>query len=442
MNIWRVAVLIGVVWGAFSFTHDSSSRVYHVINIDKIGPEELDRLKQNQAFEWWTELDDQMLVLSEEYVLDLNQSYQTLPVVPKPERLYLVRNGHSRDLNGLDADILASGGKSSVIQSRSDKVPDLSCLQKDKGSNMPHSHAGLFIFEPNRVLVKQSKNSYRIQKKKLWNQDAPINLEALDVERWLDATTKLSSFHRNTKGEGIIDARNWLVDELGKLPGVEVSLQEFSVGNTMSYNVIAKLVGSQRPDEWYVVGGHYDSTSEDPLIRAPGAEDNASGSAGVLEMARVFAENPPAATVFFIFFSGEEQNLYGSKAHVERLIEEGDADKLKGVINMDMIGYAKGDTLGVLLETEEVATELMQLLEDSAAEFTDMEVSTTFNAWGSDHVPYLRKQIPAVLTIDRDWSGYPSYHKTTDTIEKVRPDMAAEILKMNVAALSQLAGLK
>jgi len=440
MSFWRIVALAGVVFCVVSFSKNKSSKTYHIVDIDKIGPIELERVKSNPQIEWWSEVDSKMLVLSSFSVLNIEQSYQSLNIKPVIERLYLVRNGHSSSLANMDVDTIISGGKVAVVQARSDKVPEVKCLYNIVDGVQPHSHAGVFIFESNKVLVKQVKNSFKSRKKFTWKSSVLGNLDSLDGERWFQANEKLASFHRNTHGTSIKLAREWLTQQLSQLPNMEVSLQEFKLGSTSTYNIIGKLTGSERPEDWYVVGGHYDSISQLGTSIAPGAEDNASGSAGVLEIARVFSEHPPAATMLFILFSGEEQGLYGSKAHVGKIAADGELSKLKAVINMDMIGYTKSETLGVLLETEEVATDLMESLKASAEEFTDLEVSTTFNAWGSDHVPYLRKQVPAVLTIDRDWGAYPAYHKDTDIIENVVPEMGIEILKMNIATLSQLAG--
>ena len=78
------------------------------------------------------------------------------------------------------------------------------------------------------------------------------------------------------------------------------------------------MQGRIRPDDRFVVGAHYDSISGNPFD-APGAEDNASGCAGVLEIARIFAANPPEATIHFVCYAGEEQGLHGSTAHVADL---------------------------------------------------------------------------------------------------------------------------
>jgi Zn-dependent M28 family amino/carboxypeptidase len=122
------------------------------------------------------------------------------------------------------------------------------------------------------------------------------------------------------------------------------------VGGTVAYNVIATLTGTTRPDDWYIVGGHYDSISEAPLTAAPGAEDNASGCAGVLELARVLTAAPPEGTVLFICYAGEEQGLLGSEDHVADLLASGNASKVQAMLDLDMIAYTADGDLDCLLE--------------------------------------------------------------------------------------------
>jgi hypothetical protein len=61
---------------------------------------------------------------------------------------------------------------------------------------------------------------------------------------------------------------------------------------------------------------------------------------------------------------------------------------------------------------------------------------TSYNPWGSDHVPFINQGISSILTIDHDWSDYPSYHRTGDTIDKVSREMGTAILQMNAGALA------
>ena len=162
----------------------------------------------------------------------------------------------------------------------------------------------------------------------------------MESERWFEDVEYLASLNRHSFNGEIETARDWFAAELEE-QGLEVRLQEFELSGRTLHNVIAKVTRTSRPDEVYIVGGHYDSTSENSRVAAPGAEDNGTGAAGVLEMARIFAAEPPEATIYFIGFSGEEQGLHGSKAHVTELLSAGTAEMVKGVINMDMIGYSQ-----------------------------------------------------------------------------------------------------
>jgi aminopeptidase-like protein len=64
----------------------------------------------------------------------------------------------------------------------------------------------------------------------------------------------------------------------------------------------------------------------------------------------------------------------------------------------------------------------------------------SYDAWGSDHVPYLDHGLQAVLAIENDYGSYPHYHRTTDTPDHLTTDMAIETLKMNIAVIAHLAG--
>jgi hypothetical protein len=103
------------------------------------------------------------------------------------------------------------------------------------------------------------------------------------------------------------------------------------------FNVIGIKKGSLKPDTYYLVGAHYDSISGNPCVRAPGANDNASGVAGVLELARVFSQVETEASIIFAAFSGEEEGMVGSNGYVRSLVESGLNTQLKGFIILDMI---------------------------------------------------------------------------------------------------------
>jgi hypothetical protein len=156
---------------------------------------------------------------------------------------------------------------------------------------------------------------------------------------------------------GIGAARDWLYRELQRSAAVSggrmsVELQSYLQGPaeripqpTTITNVVATLRGSQpeSADRVYVVSGHYDSRCSDPLdaiCDAPGANDDASGVAAVLELARVMATRRFDATVVFMAVAGEEQGLFGSTYYAEQAKQAG--VNIDGMFTNDIIGSSIG----------------------------------------------------------------------------------------------------
>jgi hypothetical protein len=144
--------------------------------------------------------------------------------------------------------------------------------------------------------------------------------------------------------------------------------------------------------------------------------------------------------VLFICYSGEEQGLYGSERHASSLVNTGDNAKVRAVFTMDMIGYTGDTDLDCLLETSSLGQFMIDALSENAAQYTTLRIVTSLNPWGSDHVPYLNRSMPALLTIENDYGSYPHYHRTTDTANNITLEMGNQILRMNVATLAEMAG--
>lgn len=150
---------------------------------------------------------------------------------------------------------------------------------------------------------------------------------------------------------GIGAARDWIRDQLKAYAATSggrmtVAVQSFlqpagpriPKPTTIS-NVVATLRGTSSPDRVYLVSGHYDSRVTDVLDAvsdAPGADDDASGVAAVLELARVFASRPTEATVMFVAYAGEEQGLFGSAFMAQQLKATG--TDVQGMFSNDIIG--------------------------------------------------------------------------------------------------------
>jgi hypothetical protein len=349
-----------------------------------------------------------------------------------PSRLWVVRGFDAVDLAQMDLKLIVGRPQFGLVLAPDD-------LEIGFGGPSARHARGLVPARINTVLVRQAANRPP-RPERSFAPDVQVIVDEVDGDRWFSDVETLATFNRYTHGPGILQARDWLVQQFQGLSGLQVETQSFSVDGTPAYNVIATMAGTARPDDWIIVGGHYDAVSEDPYTATPGAEDNASGCAGVVEAARVLSGVPSEASVIFICYSGEEQGLHGSEAHVDALQASNQLWKVQAMVDMDMIGYTEDPDLDCLLETEEFAESLLDLLADAASQFTDLRIETTFYAWGSDHVPYLEAGLPAILTIENDWSSYPYYHTTNDLPHHLTVAMGEEIIKMNVAAVAAMAG--
>jgi len=165
---------------------------------------------------------------------------------------------------------------------------------------------------------------------------------------------------------------------------------------------------------------------------APGADDNGSGSAGLLEMARILADFDGRHDLRFILFGGEEQGLFGSRRYVGTL-STAERARIQAVVNMDMIGSLNSSTRSVLLEGAPVARRVMDGLTRAAATYTALTVERSLNPFASDHVPFIDAGVAAVLTIEGADNANTAIHSERDTLDEITYDFALEILRMIVA---------
>jgi hypothetical protein len=217
--------------------------------------------------------------------------------------------------------------------------------------------------------------------------------------------------------------------------GYRVTFQAVSVAGKSSRNVIADKRGrAPGPRGVVVVTAHLDSINltGGAAAAAPGADDNGSGAAGLLEMARVLATYQGAHDLRFILFGGEEQGLFGSRRYVASLAAK-EKRRIRGVLNMDMIGSLNSQRRTVLLEGAPLAQSVMDELAAAAATYTTLLVERSLNPFASDHVPFIEAGIPAILTIEGADNANSRIHSSRDTLAHIDYGLALEILRMNVA---------
>lgn len=415
--------------------------VYARIDLRGLDHNEREALKAG-PFVWWQELDDVLLVRSNVTKLpELRRCHavEVLPMKVNDAQLVTVSASHGLEQDEVRGVMLAEGGRRAIFSLfEGYRGDDLLAPHGD----MQEKHAcGVDVspFVPNQVLSQMVVGQPMGLGKRAGTD---VVVDAIDATRWLCDVAHLATYDRETGEEDLTEAGTWLFDEFSALPDMAVSKQEFSFAGHDVFNVVARLEGQSNPDDIYIIGAHYDAiASRDGGGLAPGAEDNASGTAAVLEMARIFSVHRPQATLIFVCYSVEEQGLVGSAVHAQSIVDSEEMSQVKAVFTFDMIGFSEDSDLDVLIEGSNNAAFMIDALAQAAATYTDLRVVTSFNPFGSDHVPYINRGMPAVLSIQNDWSSYPGYHRSSDTVDQIVEVMGHSIMKMNVAAIANMAGV-
>jgi Peptidase family M28 len=224
--------------------------------------------------------------------------------------------------------------------------------------------------------------------------------------------------------------------------GYATTREAISVNGAPSENVVARRDGSgPTPRGLLLVTAHLDSINlqGNAASPAPGADDDGSGSAGVIEIARALKDHCGAHDLQFVLFGGEEQGLFGSKQFVDAMALA-DRERVRAVVQMDMIGSLNAPVPTVLLEGAARSREIIDGLSAAAVTYTGLAVQTSLNPFNSDHVSFLRAGIPAVLTIEGTDEANTAVHSAGDTLDRINFDLAIDILRMNTAFVAAAVG--
>ncbi|MCC6909343.1 MAG: Zn-dependent exopeptidase M28 [Phycisphaerales bacterium] len=215
-------------------------------------------------------------------------------------------------------------------------------------------------------------------------------------------------------------ARQNIFDHFQSL-GLTTSLEPFEYGNTY-YNVVGVHEGYTRPEQIYIVGAHFDSAN------TPGADDNGSGTACVMELARVIASHRFEATIVLIAFDREEQGLYGSKAYAQ----SHSGDDIRGMISTDMIAFNPGGANRASIYGRTSSDPCKQALGDALTQWTGIEPIYHGSMDRSDHAPFEWEGFEAALLIEDEWGSNPHYHRSTDSVDTpdyIDYDFAADMTR-------------
>lgn len=326
---------------------------------------------------------------------------------------------------------------------------------------------------------------------KMMNEISAARLEA-DVRKLASFGTRNTLSAQDNPTRGIGAARDWLYAEFQKISEacggcLTVEKQSFEQPvapripkPTILTNVVATLKGTSDPDRIYIVSGHYDSMCTSPTdgeCDAPGANDDASGTAAVVELARVMSKRKFDATIIFMAVAGEEQGLLGAAYFAEQAKQKG--MNIEAMITNDIVGgvttlknsphrnrlriFAEGvpsdetaqqaaTRRSVGGENDSQARQLARYIKEQSDRYMK-----DFRAWiiyrrdrfgrGGDHIPFLERGFAAVRFTEPD-EDYTHQHQNVrtengkfygDTPEFVDYKFLANATRINLIALASIA---
>ena len=350
--------------------------------------------------------------------------------------------------------------------------------------------AVLLLLVPSFV-AQQRRQPVDPEIQKMIREVSPKNIET-SIRKLVSFGTRNTLSEQDNPNRGIGAARDWIFSEFERSNRecggcMVVEKQSFTQPKanrvpepTILTNVIATLRGTTDPDRVYVVSGHYDSMCSSPTdakCDAPGANDDASGTAAVIELARVMSKRKFDATIVFMAVPGEEQGLLGATYYAEQAKQK--AMDIEGMFTNDIVGgvttkknspnrnrvrvfsegvpsdetpQQAGTRRSVGGENDSASRQLARYIKEQSDKYLkDFEVWMIYRRdrylRGGDHIPFLERGFTAVRITEVD-EDYTHQHQTLrtengvfygDTPEFVDFGYTANVARVNLIALASLA---
>jgi hypothetical protein len=302
-------------------------------------------------------------------------------------------------------------------------------------------------------------------------------VDSVSEERLITILKKLESFETrnlysdpNHPTRGIGAARNWIFEQFKSYsPRLQVSFDTHQLkaqGGRLARdvelrNVVAVLPGTRQPERHIIISGHYDSLNivrgadgqpdrSQADVVAPGVTDDGSGTAAVMELARVMSQFEFDKTLVFIAFAGEEQGLVGSTLYAKKSKETNqiiEAVLNNDIIGSDVTGSRASDNRSVRVFSEDPADSLSRQVSRYAKRIGElyvpsMRVDMIFRhdrfGRGGDHTPFNHEGYAAVRFTTPN-ENYANQHSATDTFANCSPPYTTLVTKVNAAVAASLA---
>jgi hypothetical protein len=256
---------------------------------------------------------------------------------------------------------------------------------------------------------------------------------------------------KTNSGVPIQKATTYVYEYLQSLPGLDsVAYQSWQTDGFSNRNVVGVLNGTTRADEIVLLTAHLDNMPGGG--RAPGADDNASGSAALMAAADILSKYQFQRTVRFVFFTGEEQGTLGSWVYARKARSAG--EKIVAALNMDMLAWDKKGEPTMRLHTRAPQTgagdlEIANLFVDVVNTYA-IALSPIITSYGmdeSDHASFWEYNYSAICIIEDDgdlnsWGDFnPNYHTVNDTLANLNMPYFTHVTAATVGSIAHLAAL-
>lgn len=301
------------------------------------------------------------------------------------------------------------------------------------------------------LLTKEQLEEAPFEKKEELNFDQVIDdIEPKILKTNLQYLASDQLEGRMSGKKGNILAAAFIKQEFEKI-GLDTTYHKFKIkkinpgpsdeiGDDFTQNIYGWLDGNEEllKNEIIVIGAHMDHIGYGPNMSRfgsgkihPGADDNASGTVALIEIAKSFSKlkGKNKRTVVFMAFSAEEMGLLGSKFYCENPIFPKDSPDIKKhvfMLNMDMIGYLNNGAHKSAFSNGNSSIQIDKIINELSDKYNFAKTITSRRSGGSDHACFYNKKIPIAFL---HTGLHPHYHKPSDTSDKINYDGLCEITK-------------
>jgi Zn-dependent M28 family amino/carboxypeptidase len=288
---------------------------------------------------------------------------------------------------------------------------------------------------------------------KKYTLDEILNLITIeDVKKYVETLASKDFDGRGTGTSGNEKAADYICAHLDSLK-IPFEKQSFTARGVNTSNIIAHITPPNITDDRVIViGAHFDHLGSKGSVYYPGADDNASGTAGLMAIATALSkyQDKLKHTVVLQFYSAEEWGLIGSSYYTNNPLfpkDKPDINKHIAMINLDMIGYLRSkyepsenvtsyrDDKSRIIYNYSLAIDLKNIVQKLSSKYTFANNISGYKPGGSDHAPFYNKRIPIVFL---HTGSHSNYHRPSDTPDKLNYEGLVSVAKLAFEILLEI----